>query len=117
MKLYLVRYHKTTPPKNYLLLYLGEKAGYIVGLNSDRVPEREAQIIRSNDALLQQLQLSDIEKWLKDNVPISYSQAYCTLKKDLIEIIKEQIIKPIQTVSQDNHQLNAISSSGPSEPT
>ena len=93
MKLCLVRYKKTIPPKYYLILFLGEKDNFIIGLNSEKVPNEDALTIRKALPALNNAKLDDILAWLRTNTPNSYRNAYCTLLRDLSEIVNENEIK------------------------
>jgi hypothetical protein len=93
MKLYLVRYRKTNPPKHYLLLFIGERDNCIHGLNSEKVTNADALTIRKALPALNNASMDDMIAWLRTNTPNSYRNAYCTLLRDLSEIVDENEVK------------------------
>lgn len=62
--------------KRYLLVYLGEKGSKTVALRADEVPDDEIETLRLNLPSLRAMSMEDAIKFVKDNMPVSYSRAY-----------------------------------------
>lgn len=61
---------------HYLLIYLGEADGKITALKADDVPDEEIQTLRTNLTTLRNMNISDIKRFVKDNMPTAYRRAY-----------------------------------------
>lgn len=87
----MVLYYLRFPHRDQciLYLYLGETEDTIYGLKSENVPSEDAEIIKKARPKI--LEKQEMLKWLKENVPTSYSQAYRELKKGSFILLKTHI--------------------------
>lgn len=72
------RYDEHTPPKFYLLLYIGEYGNQTNALDANRVPDAEIAAMRANLEDLKKLDTTEVKKWLQKNTPVSYTHALRT---------------------------------------
>lgn len=88
LELVWTRYDKSSGSVNYLLLYLGENETKTAALLADSVPDMEISILKQNIPKLRALRLEDVSKFIRQNLPISYNNAYRQFNKEQLHIIR-----------------------------
>jgi hypothetical protein len=95
------KYTKPDLPKFYLLLYLGQHDKFISAILANNVPAREIKIIRAHLNKLRQMDLKELNQWIKINLPVTYREAYRHFESNNLEIIHNYGLKGFAEASKN----------------
>ena len=93
MDLVWAKFNKAKSAKYILFILVGQQGGKSVLLMSDKVPPKEAHILRKNHLEIESLPINRRKTWMKDWMPISYKNAYREIPTEKLTIKSRYPIK------------------------